>query len=229
MHVFYSEEKRGENLVLKENEVKHFKVRRVGREETFGVIYEGRIYKCKLLKQEGKELICKILEELEVKKPPKAVILYQCITQELKTMDLIVRQATELGVEKFIPVISERSFKKIEVILKRIEKWRRIIVEAMKQSRRAIPMEIDSPVKLEELKPTAEENILLDNFFRGSKPMELRRNVYSFSVVVGAEGGFSEKEGRLLRERGFTPVILEPYTLRTETAVVSIVSILMNC
>ena len=144
-------------------------------------------------------------------------------------MDLIVRQATELGVEKFIPVISERSFKKIEVILKRIEKWRRIIVEAMKQSRRAIPMEIGSPVKLEELKPTAEENILLDNFFRGSKPMELRRNVYSFSVVVGAEGGFSEKEGRLLRERGFTPVILEPYTLRTETAVVSIVSILMNC
>jgi len=228
MHVFYSEERRGNYLILKEGEVKHFKVRRVKRNEEFGVIHGGKIYLCKARKGDKGEILCEIVRELETKLPPKDITLYQCVTVDLKTMDLIVRQATELGVRKFVPVISERSFQKEESILKRSEKWRKIVIEAMKQTKRPIPMEISRPVKLSDLEPSAEENILLDNFYEGIKPKDLNLNARTFSVVVGPEGGFSHREGEYLREKGFKSVLLEPYTLRTETAAVSIVSILMN-
>lgn len=229
MYTFYSEERRGNYLVLSEGEVKHFKVRRISKNELFGVIYDGKLFKCKVARESKREILCEIVDEMEVKRPPKAVILYQCVTQELKTMDLIIRQATELGVERLIPVISERSFKKKEVILKRIEKWKRIVKEAMKQSVRAIPMEIEEPIYLKDLEPNGEENILLDNFYKGLSIKNINLEASSFSVIVGPEGGFSEKEANFLREKGFKSVLLEPYTLRTETASVAIVSILMNC
>ncbi len=229
MHIFYSEEKRGNNLILRKQEAKHFRVRRIQKRELFGVIYQGRLYKCKAINEEKEKIICEIIEELETQTPPKTVVLYQCITQDLKTMDLIVRQSTELGVVKIVPTISERSFRKKEAILKRIEKWKRIVIEAMKQSRRAIPVEIENPVNLLDLEPNMEENILLDNFYEGLSVKDISFKAKSFSVIVGPEGGFSEKEGKLLRDKGFKSVLLEPYTLRTETACVSILSILMNC
>lgn len=228
MHVFYSEERRGSFLVLKEGEVKHFRVRRIKREEEFGVIHEGKIYTCRVYRETKKEILCEIVEELQTKFPPKEVTLYQCVTVDLKTMDLIVRQATEIGVLKFVPVISERSFQKEEAILKRIDKWKRVVIEAMKQSRRAVPMEVESPLKLSDLDAISEENLILDNFYEGMKPKDLNLKAKTYSVVVGPEGGFSRRESQSLREKGFKSVLLEPYTLRTETAVVSIVSILMN-
>ncbi|NPA32103.1 MAG: RsmE family RNA methyltransferase [Aquificae bacterium] len=229
MHVFYSEKRRGDFLILEDEEVRHFRVRRIRRGERFGVIYEGDIYICEAQRQEKNEVVCKILEKTDSKPPPKEVILYQCVTVELKTMDTIVRQATELGVLTFVPVISERSFRNKDAILKRIQKWERLVREAMKQSRRAIPMSIKEPLKLEEVEPSARENILLDNFHEGIKPRQLDLSSESFCVVVGPEGGFSERESRMLREKGFKSVLLEPYTLRSETATCAICSIIMNC
>ena len=229
MYIFYSEEKRGNKLILDEHEAKHFKVRRVQRGEIFGVIYNGKLYKCRTIQEKNRTIICEIIEELDVKKPPKTITLYQCITQDLKTMDLIVRQATELGVEKFVPTISERSFRKREAILKRIEKWKRIVIEAMKQAKRTIPMEITKPMNLTDLEPNMEENLLLDNFFEGFNVKSINFEAESFSVIVGPEGGFSEREGEFLRKKGFKSILLEPYTLRAETASAAILSILMNC
>ncbi len=229
MYVFYSEERIGNRLILSEQEAKHFKVRRIRKNEYFGVIYDGSLFKCKVLREEGKRIMCEIVQEIEVKPLTKRIVLYQCITQDLKTMDLIIRQATELGVSKLIPVLSERSFRRKEALSKRLDKWRRIVVEAMKQSRRAIPMDLGEPIDVNGIEPTMEENILLDNFYEGLKPTEINLKASSFSVIVGPEGGFSEREARLLRKKGFKSVLLEPYTLRTETASIAILSILMNC
>ncbi|WP_461829102.1 RsmE family RNA methyltransferase [Aquifex sp.] len=229
MYVFYSEEKRGNKLILSEQEAKHFKVRRIKRNETFGVIYNEKLYECKIIREEKNKIICEIVGEKEIYRPPKAVTLYQCVTQELKTMDQIIKQATELGVTKLVPVISERSFRNEKAINKRIEKWKRLVIEAMKQSRRPFIMEISSPIELKDLEANAEENLLLDNFYRGLSVKDINFKAKSFSVIVGPEGGFSEKEGKLLRGKGFKSILLEPYTLRTETACVAILSILMNC
>ena len=229
MYVFYAKEKKGNTLILTDQEVKHFRVRRIKKDEVFGVIYDERLYECRIAKEERNKVICEIIGEKEINRPPKAVTLYQCITNELKTMDTIVRQATELGVSKLIPVISERSFRKQEAILKRIEKWKKLVIEAMKQSRRPFLMEIGTPLELKDLEASSEENILLDNFYKGVGVKEINFRATTYSVVVGPEGGFSEREANLLRSRGFKSVLLEPYTLRSETAVCAILSILMNC
>lgn len=229
MHVFYSEERKGNLLILDSEEVKHFKVRRIRKDEEFGVIYEGKIYLCKYKKEEKGKILCEIIGEYETFIPKKEIFLYQCITVDLKTMDLIVRQATELGVSKFIPVISERSFTKMEAIEKRIEKWKKIVKEAMKQSRRPIPMEIYEPVNLTDIIPSCEENIFLDNFSKENLLKDVNLKAESFSVIVGPEGGFSEREVKYLKEKGFKPLFLETYTLRSETASVSICSVILNC
>ena len=229
MYVFYTNEKKGNKLILSGQEAKHFKVRRIRKDEVFGVIYSEKLYECRIVKEEGNKVICEIIGEKEIDRPPKVVILYQCITQELKTMDLIVRQATELGATKLVPVISERSFRKREAITKRLEKWKKLVIEAMKQSRRPFMMEIDAPLELKDLEAFSEENILLDNFYEGVRVKEINFKATTYSVIVGPEGGFSEKEGKMLRDKGFKSVLLEPYTLRTETASVAILSILMNC
>ena len=111
----------------------------------------------------------------------------------------------------------------------KLEQWKKIAVEAMKQAKRPVHLQVSEPMELEELEPIHEENIVLDNFYEGIKVRNVNLTAENFGIVVGPEGGFSEKEGRILREKGFKSVILEPYTLRSETAAVSIVSILMNC
>ncbi|GAB6066120.1 16S rRNA (uracil(1498)-N(3))-methyltransferase [Aquifex pyrophilus] len=229
MHFFISEERRGNKLILKEEEAKHFRVRRIGKNETFGVIYRGKKYLCKALKADKKEVVCEILEEVPVKIPEKEITLYQCVTVELKTMDLIVRQSTELGLYRLVPVISERSFRKLEAIIKRMKKWERIVREAIKQSGRAHPLIIEEPINLEDINAIHEENILLDNFTEGMRVKEINFSAKNFGVVVGPEGGFSKREGELLREKGFKSVLLEPYILRTETASIAILSVLINC
>jgi len=228
MHVFISEKRRGNYLILEGGEYKHFKVRRIGRKEEIGVIFEGKIYRCFPEKEERGAVLCRILGVYETEEPPKKVTVYQCVPIEIRTMEQIVRQLTEVGAVKLVPVISERSFRKEEVLRKKREKWERIMREAMKQARRPKPLELTEPLKLEDLKPLHELNLFLDNFTEGISPSRLSVPG-EIGFVVGPEGGFSDKEVKLLREKGFVPVTLKPYTMRSETACVVFASMLLNC
>ncbi len=229
MHIFFSSSKSGEYFYITQDELKHLRVRRVSIGEVIGLIWEGKLYKAELVKLEPKRAVCKILEILEVEPPPLKVTLYQCITQDIKTMDTIIYKATELGASRVVPVISERSFRNVSATTKRKERWEKIIREAMKQSGRPFPMEVKPPIKLESLQPAEDINILMDNFYDGKDISELNfKEVESVSIVVGPEGGFSQKEGETLRSRGFVSVKLKPFTMRSETAVVVSLGIVMN-
>ncbi|NPB08117.1 MAG: RsmE family RNA methyltransferase [Aquificae bacterium] len=228
MHVFISEEKRGNYLLLEEGEYRHFKVRRIEKKEEIGVIFGGRIYRCLPEREEGKRVWCRVLGELPTREPPREITVYQCVPAELKTMDQIVRQLTEVGVKKLVPVLSERSFRKKEVLEKRREKWERIVREAMKQSRRPLPLELGEPRGLEDIEPLHELSLFLDNFSEGKSPKELKLPE-EVGFIVGPEGGFSEREAKLLRDKGFVPVLLRPYVMRSETACVVFASMLLNC
>jgi 16S rRNA (uracil1498-N3)-methyltransferase len=90
-------------------------------------------------------------------------------------------------------------------------------------------LEIAPPTKLEELKADADMNLLLDNFEEEKSLKDLNLNgVKTVSLVVGPEGGFTRQESELLRERGFIPVKLYPYILRSETAALLGVGLIMN-
>ncbi len=229
MHLFFPFQRKGNFFYISGSEYKHLKVRRIRFGEEIGIIYKNRVYKC-VLKEKGKEYaIAEIVSVLEPEIPNIELTLYQAVTHNLQTMDFIIQKAVELGIAHFTPLITERSFKNIHAIEKREVRWKKIATEAMKQSGRPNFLKINPPQNLEDLEPNCELNILLDNFSEGLTVKELTfENLQSVSVIVGPEGGFSKKETDLLRRKGFIPVRLKPYVLRTETAAVAAISIIMN-
>ncbi len=229
MHIFFPSTKKGSFFYIKEEEFKHLKVRRIKKGEEIGIIWEGNIYKCVLKEINKKEALCEIKEIVESEKPVIDITLIQAVTIELKTFDMIVQKATELGVKRIIPLITERSFRNIDAIEKRAQRWTKISKEAMKQAGRPYTLRIDSPIFIENLHPQWNMNILLDNFYNGKYICELSfKNLKSVGVVVGPEGGFSQKEATTLRDRGFISVKLKPHVLRAETAAIISVGIIMN-
>ncbi len=148
-------------------------------------------------------------------------------------MDYLIQKATELGVKEIIPFFSSRSVPLLEKSkgLRRHRRWERIAIEASKQcGRGVIP-------KIEPLQDYSEmlQNILPD-FLRfilwekeGTRLKEvlvgLKGKIKIF-FIVGPEGGLSQVEVELAKEKGFIPITLGKRILRSETASLSLLSIL---
>ncbi len=225
---------RGKEATLEGEEFKHLKVRRIEIGETVEVLDERTLkpYLCKLVKLERKRAVLEVLEELPLRVPRVRITLYQCVPVKLSTFDEIVEKLSEVGVSKLIPVVSERSFQKLSVLEEKRERWERIARQAAKQCGRHVLLEISPPVKLEDIKPIP-EGLNLFPFERESPPIcrVLEKENAAFggvSLVVGAEGGFSRREAELLKEKGFTPVSLGNFILRSETAAVVAAAVVYN-
>ena len=159
-----------------------------------------------------------LIEETEYE-----ISLYQALPKGRK-MELIVRQATELGVRRIVPVLSEHSLVKItkaEADSKR-QRWQRIAREALQQSGAARLPQIEQPIGLTELLERNDPGRVL--FFHqvrlaaGSLHECLAEVPVRLSLLIGPEGGFSEGEVESLVGSGFTPVYLGDTVLRSETA-----------
>jgi 16S rRNA (uracil1498-N3)-methyltransferase len=219
MYVFFPERKIKDGFLIGGDELKHLRVRRIRRGEEIGVIHEGQIFRCVLEDLSGNRALCRITGRVEVWEPPVEVILLQGVTSDLKTMDLIVQKATEVGASRLVLLLTERGFRNREAIEKRKERWKRIVRETMKQCNRPTPLHIEGPLELESAELYGDRRILLHRD-AGSVPLSEVKVVpgSSFAVAVGPEGGFSEREISLLVSKGFQPVRLDTYILRSETA-----------
>lgn len=158
--------------------------------------------------------------------------LYQGIPKGSK-MEFILQKCTELGADSFVPYISERSVARLpkDREAERLERWRRIIREAARQSNRtSVPLL--SPVKdFSELVGTADQAVKLllweeetSNRLRsvlGSLPRP-----DSVVLLVGPEGGLSREEAAAAEASGFIPVTLGTRILRTETAGIALLAVL---
>lgn len=195
----------------------------------------GKSYLAVLEQVDKNDVSCKIEKEFATSPQdlPK-VTLVQGIPKGDK-MDLIVQKATELGLKGLIPLLSERVVVKLEEDkkLKRCERWRRIAIEAAKQCRRPDIPEINSPASWEQvlgnlppeaaaLIPWEEETAeSLKSFLLHSEPPE---EIY---VFIGPEGGFSLEEVERARLHGVRPVTLGPRILRTETAGLAVLAMIL--
>jgi 16S rRNA (uracil1498-N3)-methyltransferase len=148
-----------------------------------------------------------------------------------KKMDRLVRQLSELGVARWVPFICERAVARPESGRSafRGERWRKIAIGALKQSRRGTIMEIAEVARFEQL---LEEGGSYDGrvFFweKAEEPLSAERlggpagNPASVMVVLGPEGGFTEKEAAAAEAAGFVVAGLGPRVLRAETAAVAV-------
>jgi 16S rRNA (uracil1498-N3)-methyltransferase len=132
--------------------------------------------------------------------------------------DWLVEKATELGIARLIPLVTKNSV--VDPRGSKLERLRRTIIEASKQSRRNRLMVLDSPSSWVDLVRSADQAIRLLARPGGLMPARLPRLVGRHDVVfaVGPEGGFSPKEEELALASGWQPIRLSSHILRIETA-----------
>ncbi|MBW8823876.1 MAG: 16S rRNA (uracil(1498)-N(3))-methyltransferase [Xanthomonadales bacterium] len=152
---------------------------------------------------------------------PLRITLLQGVARGEK-MDLILQKGTELGVNAFVPVFSDRSEVKLDAAraAKRLEHWRGVVASACEQSGRALVPDVQAPVALANALPALvpATRLLLDPVAAMNCRTAVTAGQPEIVLAVGPEGGWSPLDHSLLEARGFIGVRLGPRVLRTETA-----------
>jgi len=157
---------------------------------------------------------------------PLEVLLLQGFLKE-KKMDRLVRQATELGVARFVPVFGERSVARPEGrrLEARQERWAKIAAEALKQCRRGRVPAIGPPVDMAGALALADGCDLKIAFWEEARRplagLAASETVRRVAVLMGPEGGLTPAEASAAEAAGFAAVSLGPRILRAETATVA--------
>jgi 16S rRNA (uracil1498-N3)-methyltransferase len=143
----------------------------------------------------------------------------------------MIEKATELGVERIVPVRAERSERGLEqAAAKRVERWRRIGLEASQQSRRdRLPMIEEAETFDAALQADAHVRIVCDEQPGAERILDslplLRSADDVVAVMIGPEGGWTSAERAKFSETGWEPVTLGPQILRAETAAAAALAI----
>lgn len=162
------------------------------------------------------------------------VVIVQALAKGEK-LDLVVQKATELGATRIVPLASERSVVRLEAGrgAARAERWRRIAQEAARQCGRADVPVVDDPrgwdgvYELLRADPDR-RGLFLDPEERDLRLSAAARGAPRLLVAVGPEGGWTPVERERAREEGLLPVGLGPLVLRTETAGLAALSVVLH-
>jgi 16S rRNA (uracil1498-N3)-methyltransferase len=167
---------------------------------------------------------------------PLAITLAQGISRG-ERMDLVVQKATELGVARLIPVLTERSVVKLDgtQAQRKLVHWQAIAVAACEQSARTYLPQIDAPLALAallrgEAMPAPGDGAarLLLSPTGAQRMQDLAGPLTKVSVLIGPEGGLTPAEIDEAYAAGFTAVRLGPRVLRTETAAIAALALLQQ-
>lgn len=163
---------------------------------------------------------------------PLKVHLVQGISRG-ERMDFVVQKATELGVKRITPVLTEYSMVKLDGSRaeKRRDHWQRIATSASEQSGRVRLPLIDTPIPLKNWlgdKPQRIDTELILKPGAAATLPSLRPPETKICVLVGPEGGFSDSEYEDAEISGFKAVSLGPRVLRTETAAIATLAMLQS-
>ena len=166
----------------------------------------------------------KFLNKLKESIKNSNIELAICLVKK-SPMDTILQKATELGVSKIIPIVSERT----EVKELNFERANRIVVEATEQSNQLIPPQISEITKLKDfLKDLSGSSKLLfaDVNSKDKLKAEALKEAKTLSVLIGPEGDFSPSERELiLSNSNAVPFTISRNILRSDTAVISAISL----
>lgn len=182
----------------------------------------------------GKDMVgCLRLEDfLPGGEPPLKVTLVQGLAKGDK-MDLIIQKCTELGVAEIIPLICQRSVVRLDDSkgLGKQERWQRVAMESAKQCRRARIPVVKAPQNLDQVLDSSEGTASFlpwegENCFSWKKGLQ-GDNPGQVYLFIGPEGGFDVSEVEKARLRGVTTVTLGPRILRTETAGMACLAVIM--
>lgn len=196
----------------------------------------GREYLCRIESLRRDAAALSVLEEVEAASPESALDLTLALALlKGEKFDLSVQKATELGVMKIVPVttkLSDIRLRDERDAEKRTARWRRISLEAAKQSGRARLPEIEEPIGFDSLLENRSDELALMFVERGGRSLAQSLNTsampHSLTALVGPEGGWTDEEIQQARDRDWQIITLGGRILRAETAAIAITTLLQH-
>ncbi len=184
---------------------------------------EGNLYTGEVISIGRKSTKVKILERKREERENPPVILAQAILKN-ETMDFIIQKGTELGTDQIFLIHSKRSkIIRKEGIEPKLRHWRSVAINALKQSKRLYLPKIEPPLELEKFLRISFEGEKLLFSENGDIIIKeiLAKKPKSAVLLFGPEGGWEKEEEIVILNNGFKSVSLGKYILRSETAVIS--------
>lgn len=231
MHRFFADENGIVNgtAVLNAEDSQHaLRVLRLGSGDEVELVCAPGRYLAEIAGETDGQVQVKILHALRPTEARTQVTLYQGLPKADK-MEMIAQKTTELGVHAIRPVAMERCVVRLEGkdAAKKTERWQKIAREAVKQCARVSVPAVLEPRRLAQLKDELAQMDVLIVPWEDARDGSIRQALAPFEgqedlrvgILIGPEGGISEKEARWLAENANAKLVtLGPRILRTETA-----------
>ena len=218
------------------NHIKNVLRMKIGEEIAVSNGQDGKEYRCGIREYTEDAVLCELrfIKEDGVELPSR-IYLFQGLPKADK-MELIIQKAVELGVYQVIPVAMKRCVVKLDdkKAASKLTRWQGIAEAAAKQSKRGIIPQITKVMTFAqalEYSSTAQVRLvpyeLAEGMDRTREIIEQIQPGQDIAVFIGPEGGFEEEEVALAMKTGANPVTLGKRILRTETAGLTMLSVLM--
>lgn len=218
------------------NHIKNVLRMKPGEEISVSTTESNAEYRCIVRELSDEAVICDLafIKE-EGNELPSKIYLFQGLPKSDK-MELIIQKAVELGAYEIIPVEMKRCVMKLEPkkVDSKISRWQAISEAAAKQSKRTVIPNVSKPLSFKEAVLKASECTHKWVPYEMADGMPHTRDLISnvkpgdsVAIFIGPEGGFDAKEIELAKESGFEIITLGKRILRTETAGMVVISVLM--
>jgi 16S rRNA (uracil1498-N3)-methyltransferase len=198
--------------------------------QVYDIVANGFLHRAEIVAVSDKEVTFALHEELEADAALPLHLLLAVF--KFDHFEWAVEKATELGVARITPVLARRTEKHLALAAtKRVERWRRIALEASKQSRRTDVPGIAEPVslKLALEREMSEVRILLSETEQETTLSEAlgasKSELSGLALAIGPEGGWTPEEMTLFTQHKWRHVTFGPRILRAETAAIAAIAI----
>jgi 16S rRNA (uracil1498-N3)-methyltransferase len=202
---------------------------RIGQE--FDISAGNRVRRGRITSIDLERVELELGEEVPSPSPPRVTLALAIF--KFDRMEWAIEKCAELGASIIVPVIAHRTDPRLaSAALKRVERWRRIVRQAVEQSRQVQPPEIPAPIRLEQaIGLPGPRRILLTEGEKETTLIEALPSDASGTDVVlalGPEGGWTEREVEAFRAAGWLPASLGNTILRAETAAIAATAIVLS-
>lgn len=187
---------------------------------------EERLYKIIEIGNDAAHL--ELVTELSPKEPNHDVYLCFSLLKKDKN-DWVLQKGTELGVKHFIPILADRC-ERTDLSQTRMERWQKIVIEASEQCGRSDIPRIREPLTIVKVIEELQGKADLFVAEQGSPVQDPRSQIQDpktpIGVLIGPEGGWTDKEKQLFKDCELKHLALSEFTLRAETACVTAAALL---
>lgn len=221
----------GQNIVLGSDETRHLRdVLRLSVGDEVSVLDgEGGEFACEIVEVGKRSASLRVISNTQPSSPESSLKLTLAVAiLKHDRFDLVIQKAVELGVSKLIPLEVKRFDVPVRDGYKRLDRWKRIALEATKQCGRARLMSIETPVRFTEVIADADPKTTFLFSERNGKGLPAKFSDNELTAVIGPVGGWDDTELEMAAKRDIPIVTLGGRILRAETAAISIATILQH-